>query len=314
LTAAVQVLLATWNGARYLPELLDSLAAQTSDEFTLLARDDGSSDDTVALLEAWGEAHPGRCEIIRDGIATGSPTGNFQRLLAASTANYVSFCDQDDVWKPHKIADTLACIRAVEARRGSNTPIVVHSDLQVVDGSLAELDASFWHFQKLDPELGRRLERILVQNVVTGCAAMANRALLERALPVPPDAIMHDWWLGCVAAAFGEVEPLSSATIAYRQHGGNDTGAKHFSTGYVWRKFWQAMDTEELQDSLSKTQRQARAFYARFGHQLSRRQRRAVRTWAELDSLAPLARRLRMLREGLLKIGLIRNLGLLARV
>ena len=109
--------------------------------------------------------------------------------------------DQDDVWLPEKIAVLLGRMRRLEAELGQRTPILVHSDLVVVDSSLRKLHPSFWACRRLDPVRGATLRRLAVENVVAGCSAMINRALAEECLPIPQQAIMHDWWMALVAAA-----------------------------------------------------------------------------------------------------------------
>src|SRR5271156_5979852 len=94
----VEVLLATYNGARFLREQLDSILAQDYGNFRVLARDDGSSDETVEILVQYAEDFPDRVRVMPAGIATGNPQSNFLLLMRASTAEYVCFADQDDVW------------------------------------------------------------------------------------------------------------------------------------------------------------------------------------------------------------------------
>lgn len=310
----VEIVLSTRDGARFLPELLASLEAQTVRDFRLLVRDDGSVDDTPAVLErACREVGFPVVRLDDDDGALG-PARSFARLLAASAAPRVMPCDQDDVWKPRKVEVTLDAMEAAEGRAGAGTPVLVHTDLEVVDADLEVLDESLWAYQGLRPETGNAMERVLVQNVVTGCAAMANGALLERALPVPRRAAMHDWWLALVAAAFGQVVAVPEATVAYRQHGANALGARAWSAGYVVGKCLRFLDTAELHASLERSRTQARAFRDRYADCLDPDRRRAVEAFAGLDALGFWGRRRALLRHGLLKNGLIRNLALLARV
>lgn len=321
----VELLLATWNGERFLPDLLDSLSSQSCCDFTILARDDGSTDGTRALLQQWGLSHPDRLVLLENEERhpdphKESPGGsrgaalNFARLIEASSAPYVMFCDQDDRWMPEKVAVTLDRMRRAEERAGGETPILVHTDLRVVDARLNLLDESFWRYQKLHPGLAGRLGRTLVQNVVTGCTMMANRALLGRASPVPPEAVMHDWWLALVAAAFGQVLAVPEATIDYRQHGENTLGAKRWTASDWIGKAARLRDSAELHASLDRAREQARVFQSRFAQELDEPRRQALAAFASLDGMSFWKRRRVLLRHGLLKNGFIRNLGLLARV
>ena len=158
------------------------------------------------------------------------------------------------------------------------------------------------------------MNRLLVQNVVTGCACMINRALAEKAAPIPPEAVMHDWWVALVAAAFGRVECLDEPTIIYRQHGSNTLGAKRWGPTYIARRTMDCLTGDKLANSLGKTQRQAKAFLDRFGGQLLPAQREVVSAYAEIGRRGMLQRRLLLLRHGIRTMGWIRNLGLLARI
>ena len=159
----------------------------------------------------------------------------FGELLEDSDADYMALCDQDDVWLPGRIAKPLERVRAVEREQGAATPILAHTDLAVVDENLDTIAPSFWAYRHLDPYRGSELNRLLVQNVVTGCTTIINRALARLACPIPESIPMHDWWLALVASAFGRIETVPEATVLYRQHGNNSVGAICHDWRYVLR-------------------------------------------------------------------------------
>lgn len=294
-------------GERFLPQQLDSLLEQTLLDWHILARDDGSSDATLQILDSFAQANPGRLRLIQDTEQGLGARGNFSRLLGYSTAPYVMFCDQDDIWLPNKIEVTLAKMKALEAKYGSDTPLLVYTDLKVVDAGLSEIAPSFWQYQNLDPS-ANGLNRLLVQIVATGCTVMINAPLRQLANPIPVQAVMHDWWLALVAACFGKLDYVAEPTILYRQHGQNDTGAKRFNLEYILNK---ARDVERIRKVNRASQQQAEAFLARFEEQLAPQQRQLVATYAELGRYNFLLRRYYVLRNGYFKTGLARNLGLL---
>jgi rhamnosyltransferase len=227
---SIYIVLATFNGARYLVEQVESIRAQTLPRWTLLARDDGSSDATVAILDDCAARDP-RIEVLRDMDGTLGAIGNFSRLAETALtrgADVVFFADQDDLWFPDKVARTLAEMRATETALGTDHPILVHTDLQVVDGAGHLLHRSFHQLQRIRDERSRPLTTLLVQNYVTGCTMAANRALLGVALPVPADALMHDWWLALCAARCGSIRFLAAATAVYRRHGANTVTVRGF--------------------------------------------------------------------------------------
>lgn len=226
--ALVDVLLATYNGSRYLADQLDSILAQTHQDFRILVSDDGSSDDTLAILQRYRARLGARLVLVPNPSPGKGVVRNFENLMVASldggAARWAVFCDQDDVWLPEKIASSLAEMLRIEGEDGGQVPCLVHSDLTVVDEGLAVLSPSFARYQQMDPATCTPLSLLSV-NQVTGCTMMVNRVLLKMALPLPAEVIMHDWWCGLVSGS-GRRSFLARPLILYRQHGANQVGAK----------------------------------------------------------------------------------------
>jgi glycosyltransferase involved in cell wall biosynthesis len=222
----VGIVLATYNGAAHVDEQVRSVQAQDFSDWRLFARDDGSTDDTRARLAKLASEDP-RITVLEAGERLGV-VGNFAALLTHARragAKYVFPCDQDDVWLPAKVSRSLAVMERLEAEHGRETPLLVHSDLAVVDEALRPLYPSFLRRQGIGHEAVDPLNVLLVQNFVTGCASLLNGALLDLALPLPERCIMHDWWIAQCAAAAGAIGFMSEATILYRQHGTNQIGS-----------------------------------------------------------------------------------------
>ncbi len=226
----IDILLATYNGEAFLEEQLDSIAAQTHGDWRLIARDDGSADRTAEILDAFRARHPDKVVVLQDGDGNLGLVANFSRLMERSDAPYAAFCDQDDVWMPEKLALCLAKMHELEREQGqeqgAEVPLLVFTDLTVVDEELKVIDPSFWHYQGLRPERCDTLGRLLLHNVVTGCTALLNSALVDRSGPVPDAAKVHDWWVALVAVALGRLGYISRPTVLYRQHGENLIGAQ----------------------------------------------------------------------------------------
>ena len=219
------VLLAAWNGEKHLPDLLDSLCAQTDRDFSVLVQDDGSTDRTPEIL----------AKIIRKDsrFSAGSESGkhlgaagNFLSLIRQADADLVFLCDQDDIWMPEKIAVLKQAILAEISAHGADTPILVHSDCALVDESGAPVADSFFRHQGWDPS-AVTFPRLLVQNNVTGCTLVMNRPLVQLVAEHgrAKDLFMHDWFIALTAAAFGRIAFVDRPLTAYRQHTGNTIGA-----------------------------------------------------------------------------------------
>jgi rhamnosyltransferase len=225
---AVAILMGTYNGAAYLRQQVDSVQAQSFPNWRLLVRDDGSSDGTQGLLDQLAGEDP-RIEIVRDDRGNVGVARNFGFLMehaAQQSAPYYMFADQDDVWHADKIERLLAEIQRVEAEHGSATPVLVHSDLEVVDATLRSVHPSFFQYQRISHQEQVPLRVLPCQNFVTGCATLFNRSLLLLATPAAAQIVMHDWWLALLAAAAGRITCVEEATVRYRQHGENQVGAK----------------------------------------------------------------------------------------
>ena len=233
MTGPLYIVLPTHNGSRFLDAQIESIAAQTVSEWRLLIRDDGSSDDTVGLIDAW-TARESRIERLQHPRGNLGVVQNVATLLETARdrgAAAVMLADQDDVWRPRKVERTLVRLDELETAVGPTLPVLVHTDLEVVDDELEPVAASFMAFQRIHHEPEDALRLLLVQNFVTGCTVLANRPLLDLALPVPDVTPMHDWWLGLCAAAAGVVAFVAEPTVQYRQHGGNTIANKGF-----WRR------------------------------------------------------------------------------
>lgn len=229
----VMVLLATCNGRLYLEEQITSIRRQKGVEWRLLIRDDGSSDETVALLRALA-ADDKRIVLIDDDFGRLGVGANFAALAEHALAKgdqYIAFADQDDVWQPDKLATQMKMMLAAEARH-PHTPLLVYSDLEVVDEGLRSLAPSFMKYQGIRHEARDSLKVLLAQNFVTGCAMLVNRRLLQVALPLPAASLLHDWWFALCAAVFGRLLFIDQPLVKYRQHGANQVGVK------PWRRLF----------------------------------------------------------------------------
>ena len=299
----VRILVATYNGSEYLPEQLDSLLTQDYPNILITISDDGSSDDTLAVIEAYTQQHPEKITHYRSGLHFGCAEKHFMHLLRhCADAPYIMFCDQDDVWHANKVSTTLRKMRQIEA---PSVPCLVHTDLRVVDPALREISPSFCVHSGLDGN-STALNQLLVQNVVTGCTMMLNAALVALANRQESHGAMrmHDWWLALLASACGRIGFLNESTIDYRQHGSNSVGAKNVrSPVYLLKR----LSSKPMRDGLRLAARQAGAFADLYGDLLTDAQRDIITAFASTADMGLIGRNRIYIRYKLLKSGFIRR-------
>lgn len=231
----LSIVICIYNGAAYLQQQLDSLLAQTCLPDEIVMSDDGSTDASQPIVQAFAERARGL------GIAVqlwGNPdnlgyVGNFSKALQQATGDVLFLCDQDDIWRPDKMA--------LMAARFEDDPklLLLHSDGRLVDAEGGSLRCTLFEAlqmtldEKQAIHAGRAFEIVLRRSFVTGATAALRRELVEMALPVARDWI-HDEWLTAAAAAFGRVDFIDEPLIDYRQHGANQIGMQKRTLMMKW--------------------------------------------------------------------------------
>ena len=284
MASSLAILLSTYNGEYFLADQLDSLLRQTRRDFIVLARDDCSADASRELLEDYAERYPNHFHLLPKDPVNRGACASFALLMRTALdqaaelgleSAYLMFCDQDDIWFEDKIERQMKLMRETEAGDPS-LPVLVHSDLEVVSRENRRLAPSYAAFQGLDTERNRFIE-MAISNLVTGCTTLINQALARRALPIPADAIMHDWWLALTASAFGKVAYSKEPTVRYRQHGANTIGARRHVAGSLTRlAHWRGFIAGAAAPHLFEVGCQARAFLRQYRSDLSRSRRRRL--------------------------------------
>lgn len=266
--ARIEILLAAYNGERFIREQIDSILAQTDDGWHLTLSDDGSTDGTPEILDAYARLYPEKIAFRRAGRRFGNARDHFFDLMRRCGAAYMMFCDQDDVWRPDKVAKTRAAMREAEDSCGAQMPVLVFSDQTPTDAQLRPLAPSLMRYQKQDFR-AFDYRGILMQNVVTGGAMMINRALAELGgrCADTSQVVMHDWWLAAVAARFGRIAYIDELLGAYRQHGENSVGAKDVGSVAYVKKTLSGLD--ELKRRIEKKKRQSQVFLKTYEAQLN---------------------------------------------
>jgi glycosyltransferase involved in cell wall biosynthesis len=296
---SVAILLAVYNGEKHLEALLLSLLEQDYPCIQIHVRDNCSTDGTLGILQKWQKRHSSKITLYLSERNVGV-IGNFAELVKLTDEPYTMFCDCDDVWKKDKVSKTLAKMKELERSHGTQFPLLVHTDLIVVDERLNVIAPSFWNYSRLNTrDSCQLLPRLLVQNQVTGCTMLINRALKNLAAPIPSNCVMHDWWIALVAACFGKVDSLSTATLYYRQHSSNDTGAKSYSVLSFLKRKGSNVTNGKIQ--------QVQLLLERYGEEISEQNRLTLNRYLEMQNSHVFSKLKLMFQHGFFKTGILRN-------
>ena len=234
----ISVVMATYNGANFLQEQIESILQQTLQPSEIIICDDGSIDGTKEILKSY--ATKGLIQFYENETTLGV-VDNFKKGVAlAQEGNYIAFCDQDDIWMPQKLATLQKELMLLEqAGQSENLPCIVYSDLILIDDKRNVLNTSFWNELYHDVH-EHCLPTLLFGNFVTGCSVMMNATSRSYFLNTPKD-ILHDVWLAFVGNAIGKIKAISTPLIYYRQHAQNQNyqfgNSKKTKTSLRWLRF-----------------------------------------------------------------------------
>ncbi|MGB4661626.1 MAG: glycosyltransferase family 2 protein [Mobilitalea sp.] len=305
--STVSVIMATYNGEKYVGEQIDSILASSYQDFELYIYDDGSKDNTMTILLKYEREFPGKIHVKQNESNQGVAI-NFLHAITLTTTEYIMLCDQDDVWKPKKIELTLKKMKNIELQRNRNYPLAVFTDAVVVDKDLKVINKSFFYSAHLNP-MKIDLAHLLMENKLIGCTVMVNAALRKilQSNHLPKHARFHDWWIALIASSIGKVGYVNEGTLLYRQHGGNVVG----DTGFLAYLKNRITSLKMQKSALRSLYYQAEEFLAEYGDMLTEENRNIVYQFAKLQHCNFLRRRILILRYGYLKTGFIRNVGLM---
>ncbi len=270
----ITIALAAYNGEKYLKEQMDSLLSQSiAEKIKIVAADDGSSDGTFNILSDYAADYPDTVMVYKNEPPTGSAGGNFFGLMRNVDDDYIMFSDQDDVWLPEKAEYTLNKMKQMEKEYGAEKPLLVFSDVMVVDAGLNVISKSMAEYQKTAPH-HNKLNNYLVQNNIIGCSVMINRAMLEYMKSEPETYMMHDWWMGLVASAFGHIGFIDKPLLKYRQHGDNQMGTR--AAGDASQYIERLSQGDKVRKNYEIMFRQAEIFLDMYGDRLTQKQKEII--------------------------------------
>lgn len=217
----INILMATYNGRRYVAKQVESILNQTYKDFRLIISDDGSTDSTVKILQEY-EKKDSRVEIYSQQKNLGV-VANFEFLVNKVRSELFMFSDQDDVWEPDKIEKTLK-------KMEEDNLDLVYTDLEVVNSRLKQIAPSYWKLKGLDYRIKKynNFESLYLNNFVTGCTMLVKSKWINEFMPFPKNSkyVLHDYWVSLVISQKGKIGYLDETTIKYRQHSNNSIGSK----------------------------------------------------------------------------------------
>lgn len=218
----LQILMSTYNGAKYIREQMDSLLEQDCEAkgtaaFCIIVRDDGSSDGTQDILEEYAGRYPKKISWYQ-GENHGVIRSFFELLQKAGASDYYAFCDQDDYWMPDKMSHAVETLQTMK----KDGPVLYCCRPRLVDQNLQPLESEIKR-----PPMRPDFRNAMIENIVTGCTAVFDQTLRDMIVKELPEfTVMHDWWLYLTASCFGEIYYDETPYICYRQHQGNVLGTK----------------------------------------------------------------------------------------
>lgn len=217
----IDILLATYNGEKYLEEQLDSILNQTYENFRLLISDDGSKDNTRKILEKYSKKDNRIILFFQEknlGVIK-----NFEFLLRKVENKYYMFSDQDDIWKKNKIEKSIIKLEETNSD-------LVYSDLEVVDENLNIIYKSYWKLKGIYKKIKKynNFKSLYLNNFVTGCTIIAKSEQIKDVLPLPNTSkyILHDYWIALIISQKEKITYIEEPLIKYRQHKNNKIGSK----------------------------------------------------------------------------------------
>ncbi len=214
----IDILMATYNGERYLKEQLDSILKQTYKKFNLIISDDASTDNTIKILKQY-EQKDKRIKVFYNKKNKGF-LKNFEFLCQQARTNLCMFCDQDDVWKSNKIEKLYNFMKKTNA-------VLSFCDMEITNQNLETINPSFHQYIKKEKrcEKYNNFDLLKLENVISGCSILVKKDIIKKSIPFPKEIFVYDWWISLIATQHGQITYLNEPLQYYRQHDSNSIGA-----------------------------------------------------------------------------------------
>lgn len=220
----IDILMATYNGEKYLKQQIDSILEQSYTDFRLLISDDQSTDSTRDILNEY-VAKDSRVVVFLQNKNLGV-VRNFEYLMQKVENEYFMFSDQDDIWQKDKIKKSIELIE-------KDNLDLVYTDLEVVNEDLEAIHKSYWKLKGFEKKIRRynNFESLYLNNFITGSTMLVKSKWLDKILPLPHKSayILHDYWTALIVSKFGKMAYIEEPQVKYRQHIDNRIGSKRRS-------------------------------------------------------------------------------------
>lgn len=218
----IHIMMATYNGEKYICEQIESILAQTYHEWKLFISDDGSNDHTIEIINKYQERYPNKIFILESRNTFHNAKDNFSYLLKKiPEAEYYTFCDQDDIWLIDKLEKMLYTLQ----KRQIKNIVLAYHDMLVGENLEKTKHLSYYEYTKINLNTANSLQQTLLYNTIPGCSMLFNHELRKRIVDIPRECFMHDWWVLLVAlCSQGQIIFVNKTLSLYRQHAENQIG------------------------------------------------------------------------------------------
>lgn len=221
---SLSIAMATYNGEKFLQQQIDSILNQSYHDFELIICDDMSNDDTVQIIQSY-MINYSNIKLYENINRLGS-VKNFEKVISLCHTKYIALSDQDDVWDKNKLKILIKKMKQIE-RTNENIPIMIHSDLKMINEKNQTIEKSYFKFRKYTLTNNKNLSHILGPCGVMGNTILMNKSLKEYILPFPDDVIVHDYWIALINEIYGKRITINQPLVNYRIHGVNLSNSIH---------------------------------------------------------------------------------------
>ena len=300
----------TYNGEMYIREQLQSIIDNTVKNWKLYVFDDQSYDNTIKIIQEFQNKYPDKIFIkinqTKKGAITNFLSSIYEIGMVMNDEDFIMLCDQDDIWYQNKIKITLASMKKMVRLYGNEKPLLVCSDVTVVDNNLNIIHNSFrqmnhYNVSKLD------FPHLMMENKVQGCTTMFNKSMAVLLDRLPSKATMYDGWLALIASVFGKIQYLEVQTMMYRQHTDNVQGSIAYKDDVKNKLF----HLDRQKQIVMNTTGQIKEFLQIYGAKIPLKDRKAGKAFATLSQQNFILRRYHIMRYHMWKSGILRNIGIL---